>query len=80
MKLWLVGNLPEVKNLNYITISGSGEPTLYVKIGELIQEIKRITSIPIAVITNSSLLSDPLVRNALSSADLRATITAARRV
>jgi wyosine [tRNA(Phe)-imidazoG37] synthetase (radical SAM superfamily) len=43
---------------------------LYIKIGALIQEIKRLTSLPVAAITNSSLLNDASVRDALLSADL----------
>jgi len=57
-------------DLNYITLSGSGEPTLNKKIGELILEIKKISSLPIAVITNSALLIDERVRFALINADL----------
>jgi len=41
---------------DYITISGSGEPTLHSGIGSLIKAIKAMTSIPVAVRTNSSLL------------------------
>jgi len=59
------GNRPD-----YITISGSGEPTLHLDLEEIIQEVKKITSIPLAVITNSTLLSDPRVRGALKSADI----------
>jgi wyosine [tRNA(Phe)-imidazoG37] synthetase (radical SAM superfamily) len=42
--------------VDYITFSGSGEPTLHSQIGVLIGEIKEMTSIPVAVITNGSLL------------------------
>ncbi len=55
---------------DYITISGSGEPTLHSGIGSLIKAIKAMTNIPVAVLTNGSLLWIPEVRNALSSADL----------
>jgi wyosine [tRNA(Phe)-imidazoG37] synthetase (radical SAM superfamily) len=55
---------------DYITISGSGEPTLYSKIGEAICKIKEITGIPIAVLTNGSLLWLPEVRHSLRIADL----------
>jgi len=55
---------------DYITLSGSGEPTLYSKIGELIAEIKSMTEIPVAVLTNGSLFWDPDVRRALAEADL----------
>lgn len=70
LRVWLSQNPEEAKNLNYITFSGSGEPTLNLKIGQLIEEIKKLTAIPIAVITNSSLLTDKSVRFALSGASL----------
>jgi len=55
---------------DYITLSGSGEPTLYSRLEELIFKIKEITNVPVAVLTNGSLLWLPEVRNALKSADL----------
>jgi wyosine [tRNA(Phe)-imidazoG37] synthetase (radical SAM superfamily) len=58
------------KKPDYITLSGSGEPTLNTDIGEIIRSIKDITSTPIAVLTNSSLLSLEEVRNDLLGADL----------
>lgn len=70
LKLWLQNNILEAKDLNYITLSGSGEPTLNIKIGQLIAELKKITPVPVAVITNASLLNEALVRQALSGADL----------
>jgi len=56
--------------IDYITFSGSGEPSLNSDIGKLIREIKKITSIPVAVLTNSSLLSRESVRKDLLAADL----------
>ena len=70
LKSWLMNNSEEAKKLNYITISGSGEPTLNSKIGEVILEIKNITTIPLAVITNASLLGNIQVRQALLKANL----------
>ena len=67
---WLQNNSLQIKTLNYITISGSGEPTLNLKIGEFISQIKKLTSIPVAVITNSSLLNILSVRQELLAADL----------
>jgi len=55
---------------DYITLSGSGEPTLFSRLDELILGIKEITDIPVAVLTNGSLLWLPEVRNALKSADV----------
>jgi wyosine [tRNA(Phe)-imidazoG37] synthetase (radical SAM superfamily) len=70
LKGWLQNNPQEAGNLNYITISGSGEPTLNIKIGEVIREIRKISSFPIAVVTNASLLDYAEVRRALLEADL----------
>ncbi|MEA2006246.1 MAG: radical SAM protein [Acidobacteriota bacterium] len=58
------------QRIDYITFSGSGEPTLNSILGKLIREIKKITSIPVAVLTNSSLISRKSVREALNAADL----------
>ena len=55
---------------DYITLSGSGEPTLYSRMGELIDGIKAITDVPVAVLTNGSLLWDTSVRGQLKNADL----------
>jgi wyosine [tRNA(Phe)-imidazoG37] synthetase (radical SAM superfamily) len=55
---------------DYIGIAGSGEPTLHSGIGLLIKEIKRCTAIPVAVLTNSSLLWMPEVRADLMPADI----------
>lgn len=55
---------------DYIALSGSGEPTLHSKIGEVISQIKAITDIPVAVLTNGSLLWLPEVRRSLMAADL----------
>ena len=70
----ILGQLKEAissgQRIDYITFSGSGEPTLNVFIGELIREIKKFTSIPVAVLTNGTLLTHQSVRRALSAADL----------
>jgi wyosine [tRNA(Phe)-imidazoG37] synthetase (radical SAM superfamily) len=55
---------------DYITLSGSGEPTLHARIGQLIHEIKNMTDIPVAVMTNGSLLWLAEVQRALLDADL----------
>ena len=56
--------------VDYIACSGSGEPTLNLGIGEVIQGLKELTSIPVAVITNSSLLHHGEVRKAIIQADV----------
>lgn len=58
------------KTPNYITFSGSGEPTLNSKLGYIIKGIKKLTNIPVAVITNSSIIDRLDVREELLDADL----------
>ncbi|MDD4746682.1 MAG: radical SAM protein [Salinivirgaceae bacterium] len=56
---------------DYITFSGSGEPTLNSRIGEMLQFIKQIKpNIPVAVLTNGTLFYDKKVREALLNADV----------
>jgi len=55
---------------DFIGLAGSGEPTLHSGIGEIIDGIKRMTDVPIAVLTNGSLLWDVNVQRSLSNADL----------
>ncbi|MCM8787949.1 MAG: radical SAM protein [Candidatus Omnitrophica bacterium] len=59
-------------SIDYITISGSGEPTLNKDLGKIIKAIKRITKnkYPVCVITNSSLLHLKEVRDDLQLSDL----------
>lgn len=56
--------------VDFITFSGSGEPTLNKSIGRLIRKIKKLTGVPVAVLTNSTLLSRPEVRQELAAADV----------
>jgi wyosine [tRNA(Phe)-imidazoG37] synthetase (radical SAM superfamily) len=64
--------------IDFITFSGSGEPTLNSKIGYMIREIKKMTDTPVAVLTNSSLLYLKEVRSELSTADvIKCTLDAA---
>jgi wyosine [tRNA(Phe)-imidazoG37] synthetase (radical SAM superfamily) len=58
------------QKVDYITFSGSGEPTLNSSLGNLIKKIREITSIPVAVLTNGTLLTKKPVRKALLQADL----------
>jgi len=62
--------LDQNPKIDHITFSGSGEPTLNTTIGKLIRQIKTMTDIPVAVLTNSSLLVRPSVRKALVAADI----------
>ncbi len=66
----LTNALASGQRIDHITFSGSGEPTLNATIGKLIREIKKITSIPVAVLTNSTLLTHKSVRRDLTHADV----------
>ncbi len=56
---------------DYITFSGSGEPTLNIYIGEILRFIKRLKpNIPVAVLTNGTLLYNHEVAEALLDADV----------
>ncbi len=59
-----------LQKLDVISIVGEGEPTLYSGLDELIKKIKKISDVPVAVITNGSLLADSAVQNALQNADI----------
>lgn len=56
-------------DVDIITLSGSGEPTLALNLGEIVTMVKALTGKPIGVLTNGSLLTDPSVRSALAAAD-----------
>ena len=56
--------------MDYVSIVGSGEPTLYSKLGALIAGIKAMTDTPVAVITNGSLLWRDDVVDDVLDADL----------
>jgi wyosine [tRNA(Phe)-imidazoG37] synthetase (radical SAM superfamily) len=60
----------EANRIDFVTFSGSGEPTLNSEIGEMIEQVKAFTNVPIAVLTNGSLLYRYDVRKDLCKADL----------
>jgi wyosine [tRNA(Phe)-imidazoG37] synthetase (radical SAM superfamily) len=55
---------------DFIGLAGSGEPTLHSRIAEIVAELKRLTRVPVAALTNGSMLYRPEVRAALAEADL----------
>lgn len=58
------------EDLDYITFSGTCEPTLNPELGDMIKNLKEISDIPVCVITNSSMMDKEDVRWNLSDADL----------
>jgi wyosine [tRNA(Phe)-imidazoG37] synthetase (radical SAM superfamily) len=55
---------------DFVTLAGSGEPTLNSGLGRIISRLKELTSVPVAVLTNGALLNDPEVRRELRQADV----------
>jgi len=53
-----------------ITFSGTGEPTLASNLRGMIDHIREVSSLPIAILTNSSLLSESKVRKELYDLDV----------
>ncbi|MCM8784231.1 MAG: radical SAM protein [Candidatus Omnitrophica bacterium] len=55
--------------IDYLTFSGTGEPTLASNLGQIVKGIKDITSIPIAILTNATLLGQRDVQEDLRDID-----------
>jgi wyosine [tRNA(Phe)-imidazoG37] synthetase (radical SAM superfamily) len=55
--------------VDILTLSGSGEPTLALNLGDIITQAQQITQRPVGVLTNGSLLNDPQVQQELAQAD-----------
>ena len=70
LRSWIKDHPAEFKALKFVTFSGLGEPTLNPALGQLIKEVRALTGAKIAVITNATLLGDPLVRREVLEADL----------
>jgi len=68
----LTEELKELRGINadYATFSGTGEPTLASNLGQAIDVAKSILHLPVAVLTNSSLISREDVRDDLAKADV----------
>lgn len=61
--------LKEVES-DIITFSGTGEPTLAANLGEAIDRVRGLSDLPLAVLTNSSLMWMEDVRNDLAKTDI----------
>jgi len=66
----VVQALEKKGRVDVLTLSGSGEPTLDRHMGETIRLLKRLLDLPVAVITNGSLLYRRDVREEILAADL----------
>lgn len=63
-------DLLDPRSIDYVTFSGSGEPTLNLKLGDMIEDLRNLVDKPVAVLTNSSLVDNEVVRRSLAKADL----------
>ena len=68
----LASELEQVRGVqaDYATFSGVGEPTLASNLGEAIEVVKSNLGLPVAVLTNSSLMPREDVRQGLAKADV----------
>ena len=68
----LAQELETVRNIvvDYVTFSGVAEPTLASNLGQAIELVKSVLGLPVAVLTNSSLMLREDVRRELGQADV----------
>lgn len=66
----IVEEAGRAERVDFVTFSGSGEPTLNADLGSMIDRVKKRIKTPVAVITNGSLLWIEAVRNDLLKADV----------
>jgi wyosine [tRNA(Phe)-imidazoG37] synthetase (radical SAM superfamily) len=64
------GKLDAGLKADFITLGGSGEPTLNSRVGDLIDGIRRLTDIPVAILTNGTLFYRQDVRAECAKADM----------
>lgn len=66
----LIDKISDFPYINYVTFSGSGEPTLNLDIGQLIGAAKGVSPVPVAVLTCGATLGLPGVVEDLGQADI----------
>ena len=62
--------LAAIPRPDYVTFSGSGEPTLHSGLGTVVRHLKDRWNVPVALLTNASTLSRPDVREEIRPVDL----------
>ncbi len=62
--------IEHVQRPDYISMAGSGEPTLHEGLDRIIDGIKAVTDVPVAVLTNGTLFFDKALRDACTRADV----------
>ena len=66
----LTATFEDDPDVDYVTLAGSGEPTLHSQLGEIVSAVKEITETPIVILTNGSLFWNPEVRADCAQADV----------
>ena len=64
-----LGLLPDGVEMDYATFSGMGEPTLAANLGEVIDMVHEALDVPVAVLTNATLMHRDDVAGELARAD-----------
>ena len=59
-----------VAELDFVTVTASGEPTLHSSFGAILAHLKEVTAKPVAVLTNGTTLSDSQVCREMAQADV----------
>jgi len=67
--------LKKPRSLDYLTFSGNGEPTIHPEFCEIVEGVKRIKDrlrpeVRLAILSNSSRVTDPQIRRALQMIDV----------
>ncbi len=62
-----LGNQP---GIDFVTLSGSGEPTLNRALPRVVELVRKLTPTPIALLTNGTLFNNPEVRREVADIDL----------
>ncbi|MFX1562428.1 MAG: radical SAM protein [Promethearchaeota archaeon] len=60
----------DVESLDVITFSGSGEPTLNLQLGKMANQLRDRFDIPLVLLTNGSLLTNPKVLESVAQVDI----------
>ena len=70
-EVYMVLRRLDLESIDAVTFSGMGEPTLNLEIGVIADAVKReIQSLPVILLTNASLLPNPVVRANLTGFDI----------
>jgi len=70
LKFFKENNYLKKEKADVLTFSGTGEPTLAKNLNDIISYLRNVSNLPLAILTNSSLLSKKDVQNSLCKLDI----------